>query len=147
MNVNSHRIAALLLETAMEGYLAVVLTPESRTELLQQVPAKHANVFAHHLTIAFKPDESVYSKYANLVGETTKMTITGEASDEQGQAVLVEGPSENPNPHITISCAPGVKPAYSNTLLQQQRHGQVHFLRLEPFTVYGQVQFIPFKAP
>lgn len=135
--MKSNLIVSMLLEEQTDGYLAVVLTPRSRNELLRLVPAKHEDVIAHHMTIAFKPGDDILKKYKPLVGKKIKLVVLGAASDEKGQAVLVNGPSENPHPHITISCAPGVEAKYSNELLSRG------WRRTKPFNVYGQVQFVP----
>jgi len=134
--MKSSHIVSLMLEEQMDGYLAVVLTQNSRKELLRLVPPKHKEVIAHHSTIAFKPGAETLKKYKTLVGKKIKLVVLGAASDEKGQAVLVNGPSENPHPHITISCAPGVEAKYSNELLSRG------WRRTKPFNVYGQVQFL-----
>lgn len=48
------------------------------------------------------------------------MKIIGQAYDQKGFAVLVENAkSKNKFPRITISCAEGVAPVYSNELLEK----------------------------
>jgi len=48
------------------------------------------------------------------------MKIIGRAYDEKGDALLVENPkSKNKYPHITLSCAEGVSPVYSNELFEK----------------------------
>jgi len=84
--------------------------------LLKKFPPKHSKVFGHHSTIAFKP--------INLdgieIGKETVMKIIGRAYDEKGDALLVENPkSKNKYPHITLSCAEGVSPVYSNELFEK----------------------------
>jgi len=85
-------------------------------ELLKRFPPKHKKVFGHHSTIAFKP--------ANLngieMGKNFSIKIIARAYDEKGDAILVENPkSNNKYPHITLSCAEGVSPVYSNELLEK----------------------------
>ena len=84
--------------------------------LLEKFTAKHARVLAHHSTIAFRP--------ANLdgieIGKKSVMKITARVFDEKGDALLVENPkSNNENPHITLSCAEGISPVYSNELIKK----------------------------
>jgi hypothetical protein len=86
-----------------------------KQKLLEKFPPKHEKVFAHHSTIAFKPE----SLKGIEIGEKSSMKIIARAYDEKGDALLVENPkSENENPHITLSCAKGVSPVYSNELIK-----------------------------
>ena len=78
----------------------------------------HAKTFAHHMTIKFKPTEEEIN--ALPLGEKATLQVIGWGSDEKGQAVMVAPhgvESANKIPHITIACAPGTSPAYSNDLL------------------------------
>lgn len=84
--------------------------------LLKKFTPKHPKVFGHHSTIAFKPN--------NLdgieIGKSQIMKIIGRAYDEKGDALLVENPkTNNKYPHITLSCAEGVSPVYSNELFEK----------------------------
>ncbi len=76
-------------------------------------------VHAHHMTIKFKPTAEEIEK--TPVGKKVKLKVIGWAADEKAQAVLVDPgiPSANKHPHITMSVATGVNPAYSNELLAQ----------------------------
>ncbi len=85
-------------------------------ELLKKFSPKHKKVFGHHSTIAFKP--------VNLngieVGKESLIKIIARVFDERGDALLVENPkSQNKYPHITLSCAEGVSPVYSNELIEK----------------------------
>ena len=100
------------------GLIAVVLDNETAEHLRNL--AIHSNVFCKHVTMAYRPKPDVYSKYASLMGQEVEFDIVYEAFDSYGQTVAVKGvPSENAVPHITISCADGVPPAYSNKLLDK----------------------------
>ena len=84
--------------------------------LLEQFAPKHAITYGHHSTIAFKPKNLAGIE----IGKTSMILIIGRASDERGDALLVRNPrSNNEIPHITLSCADGVKPFYSNELLKK----------------------------
>lgn len=88
---------------------------ENPAALLEKFPPKHAKTFAHHSTIAFKPG----SLEGITMGEKSQIKIIGRAFDEKGDALLVENPkSKNAHPHITLSCAEGVPPFYSEKLLE-----------------------------
>ncbi len=48
------------------------------------------------------------------------MKVIGRAWDEKGDALLVENAkSSNKYPHVTLSCAEGVSPVYSNQLIEE----------------------------
>jgi hypothetical protein len=89
---------------------------DSPEKLLQMFPAKHSKVFAHHSTNWYKP-----SSIEGLeVGKKSLLKIIGQAYIQKGFAVLVENTkSKNKFPHITISCAEGTAPVYSNELLEK----------------------------
>ena len=97
----------------------IVYTAEfviNQNELLKKFPPKHERVFGHHSTIAFRPN----SLDGIEVGKKSQMKIVGRIFDEKGDALLVENvKSTNENPHITLSCADGVSPVYSNELIKK----------------------------
>lgn len=95
-------------------YNAIVLTEASIHRLKAMFPPKHENEFYHHVTINFGKKE-----FPQNHGEELTFEIVGYAEDEKGQAAVVNAPSENEIPHITLTCADGVKPSYSNKLLQK----------------------------
>ena len=85
-------------------------------ELVSLFPPKHGKVFAHHTTTEFMPK----SNEGIEIGKEQKLKIIGRASNEKGDALLVENPkSKNKYPHITLSCAEGVSPVYSNQLFEE----------------------------
>ena len=116
-------------------YWGFKLNPESVAKLLSHFPPLHPNVYAEHLTIAYRPSASVEKSLAPMCGEERTVDVIGYAYDEYVQAVVVDGiPRLDPGtPHITISCANGVGPVYSNTLLSKgyetvptlQLHGRI----------------------
>lgn len=100
-------------------YVAAKLDAAEQARLLQQFPPEHGRHFGHHCTLVFKPkaDHPVLER----LGEELALVVTGHAKDERGQAVKVRGaPSDNPQPHITISCNLETQPVYSNQLLSGQ---------------------------
>ena len=114
-------------------YSAAFLPPESRQQLLNVFPAKHGNVQAHHMTIAFKPNEQDISQLP--LGQLIELKVTGYAEDEFGQAAAVQPVgvvSQNPVPHITISCNKK-PPFYSNELLAKGVQPAI------PFSIYAKV--------
>lgn len=85
-------------------------------KLIKEFKPIHSKVFAHHSTIAFKPE----TLDGIELGKTQKLKIIGRAFDDKGDALLVENlKSKNKFPHITLSCAEGIDPVYSNELLEK----------------------------
>lgn len=98
--------------------IQLIIDGPSRQALLHAFPPMHDNIYAHHVTIAFKPSESQARELAPFCGQVINFEAIAEASDDFGQAVLVSGiDGNNKFPHITISTSPETKPAYSNELL------------------------------
>ena len=111
-------------------YIGAFLTPESKATLLERIRPLHPKVFAEHCTIKFKPTPADLQSFE--VGRKVKIKVWGYAADDKGQAVMIEGlDTANAHPHITISCAEGVKPVYSNELLER-RAGSVATSSLAP---------------
>jgi hypothetical protein len=136
--MNAAALIGALLEDGSNLIVSAVLTPQSRQRLLQRVPPVHPEVKAHHMTISFDPPtERIWNYYRSAVGKPMVLRVYGVAQDERGQAVRVEGESENPHPHITISCATGVPAKYSNELLAQG------WEPLDPFTLEAVVEIEP----
>jgi hypothetical protein len=104
-------------------YWAIKLDSASKSLLLSKFPAKHPNVYAEHMTIIFRPSDKVDSEMMNKCGLAVSIRVVGHAYDNNGQAVKVESDAVSKIgggiPHITISCASGTKPVYSNKLLAE----------------------------
>lgn len=80
-------------------------------------------IFAHHMTVKFKPSIEDVILYNTMLGRKITMKIVGFNANDKGQAVLVKPQgltSSNIHPHITISCAENITPVYSNELLALQ---------------------------
>lgn len=133
-----------LLEERTNMFVSAVLTPESQRRLLERVPPVHATVYAHHVTMAFNPEPDTLERYRALEGQRIAVPVTAVCVDEKAQAVLVGVDSENEYPHITISVAEGVKPAYSNELLASQHAGLQH---VNIFTLEADVIIEPLESP
>ncbi|OGZ12241.1 MAG: hypothetical protein A3C93_03720 [Candidatus Lloydbacteria bacterium RIFCSPHIGHO2_02_FULL_54_17] len=97
-------------------YTGAFLDEEAKGEILAAFPPAHERVVAHHMTIAFGPDQEEVR--ATPLGEEVELTVVGEAVDEKAQAIVVESPlSKAEIPHITVSVAEGISSSYSNELL------------------------------
>lgn len=124
----------------MDGYLSITLTPESQQLLVKIFPPVHPKVFAHHVTIAFKPSVEVYDAWKQYIGQTINLTVYGYAKDEKGEAVMVDGDILNGKKHHITLSTNQVAPIYSITLLQKG------YQELEmPFALQGIFEWIEHK--
>lgn len=100
-------------------YWAALLTDKSSNLLKSVFKPEHPKVFAEHITLAFSPTDEQDEKWEKRLGETIELKVVAESKDKLGHAVIVEGIQREDGgiPHITISCAKGTKPFYSNYLL------------------------------
>jgi len=116
-------------------YWAVKLTDNSKAALLSKFPAVHPNIYAEHMTIVFKPSESVDKALMKECGTEVSLEVIGHGQDQNGQAVVVKSDSVSRIgggiAHITISCANGTRPVYSNTLLKN------HWDTVSPLSLNG----------
>ena len=98
----------------MKGMLQIALSTA--------IQAVHANVFNKHVTVVFKADLDTVTP---ILGKEVEVTLVSEHVDDKGQAVRVKYDEwlmemANKEPHITISCAEGTKPMYSNELIKNE---------------------------
>lgn len=90
-----------------------VLYPE---ELFKIFPPKHVHVFGHHLTLEFNPNNFDTVN----VGNKINLKVIARVFDEKGDALLVETDrSTKIHPHITLSCAEGVRRSYSDEMIEK----------------------------
>jgi hypothetical protein len=97
-------------------YNALLLTPESQAVIKRKFPGKHPNYYGEHITLEFAP-----KFMPDNVGDEIIVDVIGHSFDISGEALVVSlntMRSANDVPHITISTANGIKPYYSNKLLQ-----------------------------
>lgn len=115
----------ILGTTPLKGrYAAIVLTKESKAELLEAFPPIHAQTFGHHVTLWYAPTEAQIEEWKPMIGEIVTVTVGDLFQDHQGQCLTVSVPTKfqlNPaqKHHLTISTAPQVAPAYSSKLLEK----------------------------
>lgn len=122
----------------MDGYLAIILTEDSQKILLSKFPPAYQKVYAHHVTVVFKPTVDVYEKYKKYLGQSVTLRVYGYAKDEKGEAVVVADGEllKDRLYHITLSTN-NVPPVYSNILLEKG-----HTIISEPFLLQGVFRFI-----
>jgi hypothetical protein len=123
-------------------YAAVFLTQDSKKLLLEKVPARHPTVFAEHMTLAF--GRHMRDEYP--IGKKIQLYAYAHFADERGQCVSVWSHQtrgllwENQIPHVTISCAEGVKPFYSMEILKDPTKLPVEDIAL---ILEGTVDYFP----
>ena len=107
---------------SMSGLVVATLSVAA-SEILTKM-AVHENVYCHHMTVFFRPARADYEEtFGPHLGQKVALKVVGIAADEKGQAVVVEpleGIPSNRTAHITVSCAEGTKPFYSNSLLESE---------------------------
>lgn len=109
-------------------YAAVFLTEESKKMLLSMIPARYPTVYAEHMTLAF----GRHMNPTYPLGEKVKLWADMHYWDDRGQCVTVilqkdmkVHLAKEQVPHVTISCAEGVKPFYSTELIKTSGKGDV----------------------
>lgn len=91
--------------------------------LLKTFGRKLPEVHAHHMTLWHFQDGGEPDLTTLPLGKTVPLKVIGYVEDDQAQVALVQPPAKlRPRgrlPHVTITTAAGVKPAYSNDLIRQ----------------------------
>jgi hypothetical protein len=124
----------------LRGYVALVLDPLSVERI--KALANHSNTHCNHVTMVFRPSPDQMGEFCSSLGRKITVRAVGLARDEQGEALLVEGiQSRNRYPHVTLSCADGVEPKYSNDLIARAIIDKT----IEPVNmdISGVVAFVP----
>lgn len=130
---------------AKPAYVGVFLDRSSRKLLLGRVPVRHSTLHADHVTLAF--GKALEGK-SYPVGKRVVFRIWATAWDLKGQAVLCkrldleEFLSGSQWPHITVSCAEGVPPKYSNELMGYPIEALEH-----EFYIGGTLDYFPRTVP
>ena len=116
-------------------YSGIFLDEASKKTLLEKVPAVHKNIFAHHLTVKYRPTSQDIFSYEP--GKEYDLEVRGAVKDGKGQAVIIKNiETENPVSHITISTAGDTKPNYSNDLIKT-----APVENIETFSIKGKYGF------
>ena len=113
-------------------YIAANLTPNSIKLLKEKLSPKYTKVFYHHMTIAYNPNEEIFNKYKNLIGEEIDLQVFASCHDNRAHAVLIDtDKSENEYPHITLSCIEDENAFYSNTMLKNKSNFGNVYIKLK----------------
>lgn len=128
------------------GYVAFVLSDESKQQVLRQFPPSFPDVYAHHVTLEF----NVTNSYSRIVWyEDITVNVIGYKKGAHIETLLVTVDGKRKKPtgdfyHLTLSLdrSSGKCPKDSNELL---RKTAFKFGRKNLLTLKGTVQFIPFN--
>lgn len=131
----------LLMEKAKVGYLALILDRFS-AEVLKSV-AKLPKVHCHHCTVAYGVREDELQEYRHLLNQVIKVQGVKLVRSARVQTLVIEGIEvKSDYPHVTISCANGVKPGEALQLLQSGQGNEEEF----SCSLQGTVTFVPFPV-
>lgn len=112
-----------LHESLIKGsYLAVVLSPKSKSALLEwwrsnvKVPLLNRTI-ANHVTLKYQPNEVDLQQYQ--IGQDASVEVTGYIADDLVQIVTVNCSvkSHNVHPHITVAVKTNIMPSISKKIL------------------------------
>ena len=120
-------------------YYGVFLDQASRQALLEEVKRyveipEDWRIYCDHMTIVHRsnPQAETWKKIAEAkLNQKTALLVHALGRSEGAIAVMVNGQTANEIPHITVACAPGVKPVASNNITNWEE--------IEPFEVRGKV--------
>ena len=127
------------------NYYGVFLDQASRETLLNEVKnyveiPEDWKIFCDHMTIVHRsnPQAETWKKIADAqLGQQQTLLVHALGRSEGAIAVMVNGQTSNDIPHITVACAPGVKPVASNNITNWEE--------IEPFEVRGKVDVFTIK--
>ncbi len=121
-------------------YSAILIDEADRKRILKD--AVHPNLYGDHVTLYFYGNDGpVDTPYA---GERVDVRLTNHYSDELGDAWDVECKNSHVEEikesdqylHVTVSCAYGTKPVYSNELIAwEEPDGK------EGYVVHGRIAY------
>ena len=108
-------------------YIGLIIDDMEREFLLNRFPPRHPNVYADHATLFFKPSEMAVKIAEERRGHPVDLFVLAEVFDEKGHALWLgcsyhdidHSIVQQEFLHVTISCANGTSPVYSNTLLKK----------------------------
>ncbi|HZS43266.1 MAG TPA: hypothetical protein VFA52_03575 [Candidatus Paceibacterota bacterium] len=116
-------------------YSGIFLTEDSRKILLEKIRPLYENIFAHHVTVKYRPNSEEIFNFQP--GKEYELEIVGVASDGKSQAAVIKGfKTESEVTHVTISTLGETKPNYSKDLLKSAK-----IENLKPFKIKGKYGF------
>ncbi len=107
-------------------YIGVFIASMDKLKLIRNHGQAHSELHAHHMTVWHFADGSAPPDFSKLPwGRDVALKVVGYAEDDKAQAVVVQPPPvlrpSGRTPHLTLSAASGVPPAYSNDLIRKAK--------------------------
>jgi hypothetical protein len=127
------------------SYLAFILNDESRERLKEKYPVDPAfGEVLHHVTLYYNPPMPLYELFDYYKNENIVVDVVGIIEDTKAKALVcqVNGTIFRPKEwggifHITHSLMSGIRPVYSNTLLEKE------WVTVKPpIRVFGHYKFV-----
>lgn len=101
-------------------YFGIFLDESSKKKILEKAKELASipeswNLFADHMTIIFNDGKShEVDSLEKSLGEKVELRITSIGKSSEAIAFGVDYKTNNKRSHITVACAPGIKPVRSN---------------------------------
>ena len=118
-------------------------------ELPQDLQTSAKNKKEHHVTICYSKNDdekkAFKDAFSPFLEKEVTVTLLSLVYDNMGAAMSVDLPEEvkcqSEHPHITIACAQGVLPVYSNKLLSKPAHEvtTISFVEGKQLTLTGKM--------
>ena len=122
-------------------YYGVFLDEDSKKEILEKASSlasipENWNLFADHMTIVFNDGKNSYdtNSLEKHLGEEVSLKITSIGKSNEAIAFGVDYETNNKRSHITVACAPGIKPVRSNFITLWKK--------IPEFTVNGKIDVV-----
>ncbi len=133
------RIAMNIVAGAKVVYSAVLIDDSDRDRIVEN--AVHPNLYGDHVTLWYYGGAEMDTPYA---GERVELNLTRHFADDRGEAWLVSCGNKHVKEimepsqvlHVTVSCADGTKPVYSNELVRHSFADET-----EGFAVHGRIAY------
>lgn len=125
-------------------YLAFVLSKEARGDLIKFFPPTFERVICHHVTLAFKMDESLFDAIIDVVGDSPKVVATSYMVGQNLDCFTIEVNGarrltiNDQHYHVTHSLRPPAKPVDSNKLIRSGGDA-----RQINFDLTGKLELVP----
>lgn len=120
-------------------YTGIFFDEDTRRRIIQSYGIVHPNIYVDHVTLCYKPSKEEIASTETWNGRTISVQPVSYVADSKGQALVVNlwqpwdrCPNRSAKSHITISCADGISPSYSNELIQHQ-YGAYN---VSPYNIY-----------
>lgn len=134
------KIAKKVAEEPTVVYSAILVDESDKNKIVEN--AVHDRLYGDHVTLWYYGNNGgIETPYA---GESVEVTLTKHFADDRGEAWMVvcgnshvkEIKEPSQTLHVTVSCAEGTSPVYSNDLIKHTFADET-----EGFTVHGKIAY------